>query len=55
MNEADPKSSQITSNIQKTAQTLFSEIRQLIDAANQSAAVAINAEITLLYWQVGDR
>jgi predicted nuclease of restriction endonuclease-like (RecB) superfamily len=31
------------------------EIRHLIDAAKQRAAVAINAEITLLYWQVGDR
>ncbi|MFN5613095.1 MAG: YhcG family protein, partial [Pseudanabaena sp.] len=31
------------------------EIRQLIESAKQRAAVAINAEITLLYWQVGDR
>ncbi len=55
MNEADRNPPQITPNIQVTAQTLFSEIRQLIDAAKQRAAVAINAEITLLYWQVGDR
>ena len=55
MNEADLKPQQMTPNIQVTAQTLFSEIRQLIDAAKQRAAVAINAEITLLYWQVGDR
>ncbi|MBD2357020.1 DUF1016 domain-containing protein [Tolypothrix sp. FACHB-123] len=34
---------------------LFQEIRQFIDAAKQRAAVAINAEITLLYWQVGKR
>jgi hypothetical protein len=34
---------------------LFQEIRQLIDVAKQRAAVAINAEITLLYWQVGKR
>jgi predicted nuclease of restriction endonuclease-like (RecB) superfamily len=34
---------------------LFQEIRQLIDTAKQRAAVAINAEITLLYWQVGKR
>ncbi|MGB8700324.1 MAG: DUF1016 N-terminal domain-containing protein, partial [Thermosynechococcaceae cyanobacterium] len=34
---------------------LFQEVRQLIDAAKHRAAVAINAEITLLYWQVGQR
>jgi predicted nuclease of restriction endonuclease-like (RecB) superfamily len=34
---------------------LFQEIRQLIDTAKQRAAVAINAEMTLLYWQVGKR
>jgi predicted nuclease of restriction endonuclease-like (RecB) superfamily len=34
---------------------LFQEIRQLIDTAKQRAAVAINAEITLLYWQIGNR
>ena len=55
MNKIDRTPPQITPNIQETAQTLFSEIRQLIDAAKQRAAVAINAEITLLYWQVGDR
>ena len=55
MNESDRNPPQMTPYIQETAQTLFSEIRQLIDAAKQRAAVAINAEITLLYWQVGDR
>lgn len=33
----------------------FNEISQLIDATKQRAAIAINAEITMLYWQVGDR
>ena len=55
MNEADRNSPQIIPNIQEIAQTLFSEIRQLIGAAKQRAAIAINAEITMLYWQVGDR
>jgi predicted nuclease of restriction endonuclease-like (RecB) superfamily len=32
---------------------LFQEVRQLIDAAQQRAAAAINAEITQLYWQIG--
>ncbi len=34
---------------------LFQEVRQLIDAAKHRAAIAVNAEITLLYWQVGNR
>jgi predicted nuclease of restriction endonuclease-like (RecB) superfamily len=54
MNEVDRNPLQITPNIQEIAQTLFIQIRQLIDAAKQRAAVAINAEITLLYWQVGE-
>jgi predicted nuclease of restriction endonuclease-like (RecB) superfamily len=55
MNEADPLNPQIDTTLQRSEQTLLSEIRQLIDAARQRAAVAINAEITLLYWQVGKR
>lgn len=35
--------------------SLFQEICELIDSAKQRAAVAINAEITQLYWQVGHR
>ena len=34
---------------------LVEEIRQLIDAARQRAATAVNAEISRLYWQVGHR
>jgi len=34
---------------------LFAEIRQLIDSARQRAAMAVNAELTLLYWQIGQR
>ncbi|TYQ23836.1 DUF1016 domain-containing protein [Pseudanabaena sp. UWO311] len=54
MNEAERNSPQTTPNIQEIAFVLFIEIRQLIDAAKQRAAVAINSEITLLYWQVGE-
>jgi hypothetical protein len=36
-------------------QEFFSEIRSLIDGAKQRAAIAINTEITVLYWQVGRR
>lgn len=34
---------------------LVAELRRLIDGARQRAAVAVNAELTLLYWQVGER
>jgi DUF1016 N-terminal domain len=40
---------------QPSQNPLFQEIRQMIDAAKQRAAIAVNAEITLLYWQVGQR
>ncbi|MBE0463545.1 MAG: PDDEXK nuclease domain-containing protein [Halomonadaceae bacterium] len=35
--------------------TLLPELRQLIDVAREQAAIAVNAELTLLYWQLGDR
>lgn len=34
---------------------LFSEVKALIDAAKQRVAVAVNAELTLLYWHIGYR
>ncbi len=34
---------------------LFSEVKGLIQSAKQQAAVAVNAELTSLYWQVGKR
>ena len=34
---------------------LFTEVKTLIQSAKQQAAVAVNAELTLLYWQVGKR
>jgi len=34
---------------------LFNDIKSLIESARQRAAVAVNAELTLLYWQVGRR
>jgi predicted nuclease of restriction endonuclease-like (RecB) superfamily len=36
-------------------QVLAADLRQLIDAARQRVAVAVNAELSLLYWQVGQR
>jgi hypothetical protein len=35
--------------------TLAAEVKSLIQAAKQRAVVAVNAELTLLYWQVGKR
>jgi predicted nuclease of restriction endonuclease-like (RecB) superfamily len=43
------------SDLLQPSKPLFQEIRQLIDAAKQRAAVVINTEITLLYWQIGHR
>lgn len=37
------------------APALIADLRQLIDGARLRAAVAVNAELTLLYWQVGRR
>ena len=34
---------------------LLTDIKQLIESARQKASVAVNAELTLLYWQVGLR
>ena len=34
---------------------LFAEIRGLIDESRRRAAVAVNAELTMLYWDIGDR
>ncbi len=37
------------------ASTLLAELRQLITEARQSAAVAVNAGLTLMYWRIGQR
>ncbi|CCK74507.1 hypothetical protein OLEAN_C03310 [Oleispira antarctica RB-8] len=38
-----------------TDASLPADIKQLIQSAKQRAAVSLNAELTLLYWQVGRR
>lgn len=35
--------------------TLIIEVKQLIQTAKQRAIIAVNAELTMLYWQVGTR
>ena len=42
-----------TPPIAKTA--LITELRELIESARSRAAAAVNAELTGLYWQIGDR
>jgi predicted nuclease of restriction endonuclease-like (RecB) superfamily len=37
------------------ANPLLAEVRQLIDAARQRVASAVNAELTQLYWHIGHR
>ena len=34
---------------------LISEIKTLIEQSKQQVAVAVNASITMLYWQIGTR
>lgn len=45
----------VSDELAQSSDLLFQEIGQLIDAAKQRAAAAVNAELTLLYWQVGKR
>ena len=35
--------------------SLLTELRQVIAAARHSAAVAVNASLTLMYWRIGER
>lgn len=35
--------------------SLLADLRQLIESARQRAAASVNAELTLLYWRVGQR
>jgi predicted nuclease of restriction endonuclease-like (RecB) superfamily len=39
----------------KAEQGLFGDIKSLIEQSRQQVAVTVNAEMTLLYWQVGKR
>lgn len=34
---------------------LLGDIRALIEAARQRAASAVNSELTMLYWRIGQR
>ncbi len=41
--------------IEKSSVHFFTEVKQLIADARQRVAISVNAELTLLYWQVGKR
>ena len=43
----------MANEIQKPEQFLFTEIKQLIESSRQRVSVAVNAEITMLYWNIG--
>lgn len=43
------------SDLVRQTDPLLADIRQLIDAARQRTAAAVNAELTMLYWHVGQR
>jgi len=43
------------SNKPQNINKLFSEIKQLIEEARQTVAVAVNAATTILYWNIGRR
>lgn len=34
---------------------LISDVRQLIESARKRVAIAVNAELTMLYWRIGER
>lgn len=35
------------------APPLFAQVKALIDASRQRLAISVNAELTMLYWQIG--
>lgn len=39
--------------LQPVEQTLFADIQALIESSRQRTFVAVNAEMTMLYWRIG--
>ena len=39
--------------LQPIEQTLFADIQALIESSHQRTFVAVNAEMTMLYWRIG--
>ena len=45
----------IKSHSETRANDFISDIREMIVAARERVAVSVNAELTMLYWNVGRR
>lgn len=45
----------MTTNLQPLASDFISEISELIHASKNKVALTVNAELTLLYWHIGER
>lgn len=45
----------MTDMTQTIVTSILADVRQLIEQSKQRAAVAVNAELTRLYWQIGQR
>jgi hypothetical protein len=42
-------------NITSIQKPLFFEIKNLIESSKNNVAMSVNAEMTMLYWQIGNR
>jgi hypothetical protein len=42
-------------NINPIQKPLFFEIKNLIESSKNNVAVSVNAEMTMLYWKIGNR
>ena len=41
--------------VQSKSQVLVDDLRRIIDTARRQVAVAANAEMTMMYWHIGER
>ncbi len=45
----------MANEIEKPTQFLLKDIKELIDNSRQRLVVAVNAKLTLLYWNIGKK
>lgn len=55
VSKANPAETLHTSRTEADPSALLGDIRKLIEASRQRAALAVNAELTLLIWRIGHR
>lgn len=41
--------------MQSKSQVLIDDLRSIIDGARRQVAVAVNSEMTMMYWHIGER